>query len=101
MNAVDRFQHYIKLASYQVQNHDMYSMASPRHQVESSNVKNALTVGAGLAGAKLTHSLARPFSDKAAPLGSQKFRNIATLGAGWYAAKKAKDYLSPKQNGSM
>lgn len=102
MSRVHRFNLLLKKASYTVPEHDIYSTNSTRYRLErrtgelASN-KNLGTAAAGLAAGKLMHRVARPFSDAKVPLRSQTFRNLATLGAGIYAAKKARSFLSKRE----
>ena len=103
MNAVNRFNYFLKVASYNVPDQDMYApQPTQPFAGQVFNKKNMATLGAGAVGAKAMHSLSKPFADSKVPLGSQKFRNIATLGAGLFAAKKARDFMSRRQqSGSM
>lgn len=97
----DRFRYFLKVASYIPQD-DMYAAGSVdrrRDEIYNNAVskKNLGTAGAGLLAAGVTHRLSKPFADNTISLGKQRFRSAAMLGAGLYAAKRARDYFNKKQ----
>jgi len=108
MNNVDRFRFFLKVAAYEPVQDDMYASGSAQRHVDNQMArafsrKNLGTAAAGAAGAAAAYKLSKPFSDARIPLGQQKLRGAAMLGAGLYAAKKARDYLSapPPNNGAV
>ena len=104
MSSVERFRYFLEVASYNVPEDDMYAAGSvdrSRNDMMDRAVskKNIGTLAAGTAAAASIHKLSKPFSDKNVPLRKQKIRSAAVLGAGLYAAKKARDYFNrPKKS---
>lgn len=106
--SVDRFKYFLKVASYNVPQDDMYAARSMQRHTsdkidEATSKKNIGTLAGGALGATAAYTLSKPFADKNIPFSQQKLRGAAVLGAGLYAAKKARDYLSnsPKPSGSV
>lgn len=102
MRNLYRLAHVVKVASYDMPDQDVYSSGSTRYKVDQHidsalSRKNAATLAGGVAAGKAMHSLARPLSDTKIPLRQQTFRNIATLGAGLYGAKKVRDFMSRRE----
>jgi len=79
----------------------MYSAGSVQQHVndvisDTTSTKNIGTLAGGALGATAAYKLSKPFADKRIPLKNQKFRNLAMVGAGLYAAKKARNLFSKK-----
>ena len=105
MNSVDRFKYFLKVATYRVPQDDMYAAGSvQRHandQIDrATSTKNMATIAGGALGATAAYKLSKPFADKRIPLGQQKLRGAAMLGAGLFAAKKARDHFSQRDKSS-
>jgi hypothetical protein len=99
MNPVNRFKYFLKVAAYDVPRDDMYAAGSTQRHVDNliaraGSGKNIAALAGGAAGATAAYKLSKPFADKRIPLGQQKIRGMAMLGAGLFAAKKARDYAS-------
>ena len=99
MSSVDRFKYFLKVAAYSVPDNDMYAAGSVQQHVndminDSTSAKNMGTLAGGALGATAAYKLSKPFADKTIPLKNQKFRNLAMVGAGIYAAKKARNFFS-------
>lgn len=108
MSSVNRFKYFLKMASYSVPQDDMYAAGSMQRHVnnkidQAASKKNIGTLAGGALGATAAYKLSKPFADKNLPFSKQKFRGAAVLGAGLYAAKKARDYLggSSKPSGAV
>lgn len=106
MSSVDRFKYFLKVAAYSVPDDDMYAAGSvSRHSRDivdkATSQKNMGALAAGALGVAATHKLSKPFSDKKIPLSQQKFRSAAMLGAGLFAAKKARDFLGKRDKASQ
>lgn len=102
MRNLYRLVHAIKTASYDMPDHDVYSTGSTRYKVDQHidgvrSKKNIATLAGGVAAGKAMHSLARPLSDTKIPLRQQTFRNMATIGASLYGAKKVRDFMSRRE----
>ena len=98
MSAVNRFKYFLKVASYNVPQDDMYAAGSMQRHVDNkldqaTSKKNMATLAGGALGATAAYKLSKPFADKRIPFSQQKLRGAAMLGAGLYAAKKARDYF--------
>jgi|13_taG_2_1085334.scaffolds.fasta_scaffold00891_7 hypothetical protein len=105
MSSVNRFKYFLKMASYNVPQDDMYAAGSMQRHVDSqidsaASKKNIGTLVGGTLGATAAYKISKPFADKRIPLSQQKIRGAAMLGAGLFAAKKARDYLSPPSKSS-
>ena len=96
--SVDRFKYFLKVASYSVPQDDMYAAGSMQRHVDNkisaaTSKKNMGTLAGGVLGATAAYKLSKPFADKNIPFSQQKLRGAAVLGAGLYAANKARDYV--------
>lgn len=105
MNSVNRFKYFLKMASYDVPRDDMYAAGSMQRHVDNkidsaASKKNIGTLAGGALGATAAYKISEPFADKRIPFSQQKIRGAAMLGAGLFAAKKARDYFSSPSKSS-
>jgi hypothetical protein len=92
----DRFKYFLKIASYNVPQDDMYAAGSMQRHMNNKyekamSAKNMATAAGAAAGATAAYKLSKPFADKRIPFSQQKLRGAAMLGAGLYVGKKIRD----------
>lgn len=101
----ERFKYFLKIASYEPLQDDMYAAGSMQRHIDNKldsamSTKNKATAAGAAAGVAAAYQLSKPFADKRIPFSQQKLRGAAMLGAGLYVGKKIRDRFNNTPSGS-